>query len=576
MASKDQTVSPDTISFIAHEVQDDLHSNKKAEALVKAHEGGMRIQRNVRATSRKATEQVVIESGATPSVAKEIVTEAVKKPKVLPHALISTLLSRTQAARRILTPEAVTANETSRWIDDVNVADKKSFAGSTELLNDAISSGDAFTCLLRALQVSRRGVRSEQVLATAFYAISDDFERDRRAFRNGRSDGDVKTYFDLLEKVLNGSADSEEAETFRSALISRVEEVNGMEKDDLLRLNRHGPDAMVWSKTEDGRPLLLVGYMSNQDDAEKPILTAHSIEKHLPDLLRDLPEGAEVMVVVAGSSLVAESARMKGENRNLDTWADDVAVVRAASTIFEVMDSNIIPEMLRGRLKFSGWFAASDPFVLGKDFADPVKEAVDSLMSRGYPSGTGRGIEIMTQSLNVLTNWASRHPESYPYFQNQKTMDWVRGCPIMKDGVASIKTNAIRALRQDRETAILDAEMDREQRNEEILRDRKAKQVTTPTSTPTPNKAVEELKQLVLATIVGEGRRFKSLQGTSGIYLMAFINEGDSASVKKIIEGANPRALRLEVLEARAAVAFDGPDEPAEQQPAAKKRAKNR
>ncbi|PQV53362.1 hypothetical protein [Paraburkholderia sp. BL21I4N1] len=551
MAWKDQPTTPAEFRDIALDVQDDLHLDKKDEAVKKADDGGQRIRSTVKTKGRKATEQIVVDSGASATVAKAIVDEAAKERKIFPSALISVMLSRSQSERHMLTAEAMTSNETSRWIDDVNVSDKQSLAGSNELLAQAKVSGDAYTCFLLALKVSQRVVRSEQALAVAFYALSNDFERDRKTYLAGKATGQVKAVFDLLEKVLDGTASSEEQNIFRKSLIARVEEANSMDPGDLTKPNRPGPDAQVSSKTKSGQSLLVAGYMTTRDDAGKPIDTARSLEKHWRGLFSGLAENAQVLIVLAGASPVAEVARMRGENaERIASWADDVAVLRTASTVFETMDATVMPAILSGKAKFAGWFSSAEPVVLDAGIAETVQQSLDHLMAQGYPASTGRGIEIMTQTLNVLNHWAVKHPESFPYFQDQKVIDWVEKCPVMKGGLASALSNTSLAIDQSQERAILRAEMKRAAREEEIARDLESRPQAAP-------KDVAKLKKKVMDKLIGEGKRFKDLETSSVAYLLACVNEGDAHSVQRIIDGENPRTVRIEVLEARAAIAFD-------------------
>ncbi|MBJ9659126.1 hypothetical protein [Burkholderia gladioli] len=547
MAWKDQPTTPDEFREAVLDIQDDVLLNHTDEAMDKALATGKKIKATVKAKGRKATEQIVVDSGATPEVAEAIVDQAAKEENIFPHALISVLLSRSQSERQVLTAEAMTSNETSRWIDDVNVSDKKSLNGSNELLAQARASGDAYTCFLLALKVSQRVVRSEQALALGLYAMSNDFERDRKTYLAGKATGQVKAVFDLLEKVLDGTARVEEQDHFRKSLIARIEDANGLDPDGLKQSNRHGPDGMVWSQTKAKKPLLIVGYMTTRDDADKPIDTARSIERHWRDFL---PADAEVLVVLSGASPVAEVGRMQRENVSIADWADDVAILRAASTVFEVMDHTVIPAIEGGQVKFAGWFSSAEPCVLDKNMAATVKQSLDRLMSAGYPPSTGRGIEVLTQTLHVLNHWGSRHPETFPYFEDQKVIDWVKNCPVTKGGLATTKKNTLRALRDTKERALLDAELDRAQREEEIKQDL-AKQ---PRVSP---KDVAKLKKKVMDKLIGEGKRFKNLDTSSVIYLMACVNEGDSHSVQRIIDGENPRKVRSEVLNARAALGFD-------------------
>ncbi|MCA8180635.1 hypothetical protein [Burkholderia vietnamiensis] len=455
-------------------------------ALQTAGSGLQRLRATVLAEGRAATVKIVVKSGASKRVAEAIVDEAARDATVLPLELLSVLTVESQQERIRQVPEAMVSYETSRWIDGVdNIDDDEpaSLRSTESLLEQARQRGDAFASFRFLLMVSKRVLRADWALRAAFYLLSNDLERDRQAYGAGEGSTEVRQVFDLVGKVLDGSATDKETETFRQALLARVEQANGMEPgtvrdalrertrketvdpDEIVRYSHRGPDAMVWSTTPDGRPHLIVGFASPLATIEEAKEIGYTIDERWRDL--PMTDDADLLVVTAGVSPVMEPKRMMlmGEDaQRVAAWADDVAVVRAANVMLAMVDPTVVPAMTRGQAAFAGWFQAARPVLFDGTFATTLQGAIDRLMATGYPQHAGPGYDIMDpsgyghqimrQTFSALNEWPFIHPESFPYFGKKEVVDWVEKYPVFMGGMASMKSSTRLALRDSRNDAL--------------------------------------------------------------------------------------------------------------------------
>ncbi|HDR8994484.1 TPA: hypothetical protein QDB01_000361 [Burkholderia vietnamiensis] len=482
MAWKDQPLDSTEFRELAGNVQDDMLLGAEDQAVRQAAVGGKQIRTTVRATSRKKTEAIIVEGGASPDDAKAIVGVAVKDQTPPPSSLLFALLARTMEERKALTSTSMRSHEMNRWIDDANGKDKISMLDYSELIEQAKSVGDVYTCFLYALKASQRVFKSELALAVGLYAMSLDFERDLELVKNGKAHAGVGNIFKLIDKVISDEATPNEIDTFVTSLVSRVEEVNMMKHGDLHKASRNGADAKVWSRTADGDPLLIAGYMTMNGTAEKSKLTGQSFSRHFRDyqeLLKTKP-GAKLWVISAGSTPIQEIGRMKsGDVDLLVSQANDLAVMRHASMLFSVMDPLVLPSIKKGETLLTAWHFGAEEITFDDKMAKVIKGSIDRLMKAGYPTDDERGRKVIKHVLFTLNAWAHNSPETFPYFGNKKVIDWVEQCPLFMEDVGDIKNNTADALNKSKEAAILRAERDRETRNTSLALQQEAKLATS-------------------------------------------------------------------------------------------------
>ncbi|MBR8082596.1 hypothetical protein KDX23_07535 [Burkholderia vietnamiensis] len=479
MARTDRPLTAGDFHDLIETTYDQLHiGNEENLAIQSAGIGAQRLRSTVAAEGRAATVKMVVKSGVSKSLANAIVDEATKEGLVLPLGLLSVLSVESQQERIRLVPLAMTSNETARWVDDVdNVDDDEpaSFRSTAELMELARDAGDHDSTFHLVMMVARRVLRSDRALRAALYLVSNDLERDRRAYAAGEASPNVKRMFDLVGMVLDGAATDKKLAKFSEALLARVEEVNGTEpgavRDALrerarkqsvgqggaVRYSYRGPDAMVWSTTPDGRPHLIVGYASPLS----LVTEVEEIASALNDRWRDLPmtDDADLLVVIAGASPVMEIKRMGGEDGvRVAAWADDVAMVRTADTMFAMTDPTVVPAMTRGQAAFAGWFQSARPALIDAAFAAVVQGSLDRLVAAGYPDSNQRGHDIMNHSFLALSAWVAVHPESFPYFGNRDLVAWVNNCPMFLNGVGKARSGLRALLDYSRDRAIEHAE----------------------------------------------------------------------------------------------------------------------
>ncbi|PQV53476.1 hypothetical protein [Paraburkholderia sp. BL21I4N1] len=540
MAWKDKPTTPSEFRDLAGEVYDDMHLGQEEEAVRQAAAGGEQIRTTVRATSRKKTEEIIIESGATPENAKAIVGVAVKDQTPPPSSLLFALMARTLEERKDLTSKAMRSHEMNRWIDDANGQDKISMLDYSELLEQAKTVGDIYTCFLYALKASKRVFKSELGLAAGLYAMSVDFERDLELVKTGKAHVGVSNVFKLLDKVISDEATPKEIDLFVTSLIARVEEVNMMKPGDLHKASRNGADAKVWSRTADGEPLLIAGYMTMNGTAEKAEQTAESLTRHYREYLELLKQrpGAKLQVISAGSTPIQEIGRMRGEDVSLlVTQADDLAVMRHASMLFSVMDPMLMQDLKKGSTLLTAWHFGAEEINFEGKMAREIKGSIDRLMKAGYPADDERGRKVMKHVLFTLNAWASNNPETFPYFGNQKVIDWVDECPIFMDNVEKALTATSALLQVPKENAILRAEMKRTNRDSALTRQHETK---TPKGHP---DVVADLEKIAKKA----GILDKYPQGsTSGTELRNLIKVGADYAVRRCADKVNPANPRTE------------------------------
>ncbi|MBJ9920654.1 MULTISPECIES: hypothetical protein [Burkholderia] len=484
MARADQPLTAHTFNDLVLDVQDSVRLEKTEQALSQAHRGALRLLATVKLKGRPFTEAIIAEGGASPELAQAIVDQATRLDGSLPLVLLAALMEGLRSDRQRLAADAMTSHAMARWVDGADPKEAATALSSTVLLAKA-ESAKAYPCFLYAMILARRVIRNDRALRAALYICSNDVEQDRQAYTAGQAAEDVGQVFGLVATVLGGSADEDGLDRFSQALTSRVELANGVaagaardplgervprsfgpDPRDVERVRGRSPDAMVWSTTRDGRPHLIIGYASIWDNAKARTDVGFCLEHHWRGL--PMTDDADLLVITSGPSPVADAGRTHSDR----AWADDVAVVRTAATVFGPEDPTVLPAILRGQAAFAGWFFAAKPVVLDVGIAATIQRSLNALMADGYPSDNRRGIEILVQTLSVLHAWAIKHPESFPYFQDQKVVDWLDRCPVTKEGVATASTGASLIVDRPRAKVVEMAERSRAKREAELARDR--------------------------------------------------------------------------------------------------------